>query len=119
MANQALLSHLDAVHHHIDTAIGRVGHNSRLAAALRGLVEQDLARKQDAGALPLLPLLTCELVGGDSHVAIPVAAAWNLLHLAAQIFDDLQDGEVPPGDKERGRGGATATASIPEVSMLV
>ena len=42
-----------------------------------------------------LTLLTCEAVGGDGGAAVPVAAAWHLLHAAAHLLDDVLDGEVP------------------------
>jgi len=44
-----------------------------------------------------LPLLTCEATGGDPAYAIPVAAAWHLLHCAAALLDDVEDQalEVP------------------------
>jgi len=37
------------------------------------------------------------MVGGAAEVALPAAAAWNLLYLAAKLFDDLEDGHPPTG----------------------
>lgn len=48
---------------------------------------------QTGDKLSVLPLLTCEAVGGDSHQAIPVVAAWQLLRLSAKLLDDVVDGE--------------------------
>jgi geranylgeranyl pyrophosphate synthase len=41
-----------------------------------------------------LPLLTCQAAGGQPCQAIPVAAAWRALHIAAQLLDDVEDGDV-------------------------
>lgn len=49
--------------------------------------------EQAGDPLSVLPLLTCEAVGGDSHQAIPVVAAWQLLRLSAKFLDDVVDGE--------------------------
>ncbi len=53
---------------------------------------------QTVDKLSVLPLLTCEAVGGGSHQAIPVVAAWQLLRLSAKLLDDVVDGEseYPP-----------------------
>jgi len=41
-----------------------------------------------------LPLLTCRAAGGQPRQAIAVAAAWRALHVAAQLLDDVEDGDV-------------------------
>lgn len=48
---------------------------------------------------PLLLLIVNQVLGGDVAVALPVAAAVELLHNAALVFDDIQDG----GSLRRGR----------------
>jgi len=50
---------------------------------------------------PTLCLLSCEAVGGDWQVALPAAAAVELVHNYSLIHDDIED-----GDEER-RGRAT------------
>jgi len=40
---------------------------------------------------PALCLLTCEAVGGDWHIAVPAAAAIELLHNFTLIHDDVED----------------------------
>jgi geranylgeranyl diphosphate synthase type I len=52
--------------------------------------------KPDPGdpTLSILPLLACEANGGDPRRAAPVMAAWQLLRLAAKLFDDVEDGEA-------------------------
>jgi geranylgeranyl diphosphate synthase type I len=38
-----------------------------------------------------LPSWTCYAAGGDPHQAIPLGAAFTLLHMAASVLDDFQD----------------------------
>jgi geranylgeranyl diphosphate synthase, type I len=40
---------------------------------------------------PLMCLLACEAVGGDSHSALPAAAAIELIHNFSLIHDDIED----------------------------
>lgn len=41
-----------------------------------------------------LPLLFCELNGGNKQKIIPIITAWNLLRHAARLLDDIEDGDV-------------------------
>jgi len=50
---------------------------------------------------PTLCLLSCKAVGGDRRMALPAAAALELVHSFSLIHDDIED-----GDEER-RGRAT------------
>lgn len=43
-----------------------------------------------------LPLLTCEATGGDPTHAVPMAAAWHLLHCAGHLLDDVEDQALEP-----------------------
>lgn len=43
---------------------------------------------------PVLTLLSCEAVGGNSRDALPTAAAIELLHTASLIHDDIIDGDA-------------------------
>lgn len=65
---------------------------SPLRSRLRTLVRRERVRQRAAPAVARLPLLTCALVGGSPAAARPAALAWNLLQLAAQILDRLEDG---------------------------
>jgi geranylgeranyl pyrophosphate synthase len=38
-----------------------------------------------------LPLHTCHAAGGDAEQAVPLGAAFTLLHMAASVLDDFQD----------------------------
>jgi geranylgeranyl diphosphate synthase type I len=42
---------------------------------------------------PTLCLLTCESLGGDVHMAMPVAVAVELVHSFSLIHDDIEDGD--------------------------
>ena len=48
---------------------------------------------------PTLCLLSCEAVGGDWRVALPAAAAVELVHNYSLIHDDIEDGD----EQRRGR----------------
>jgi geranylgeranyl diphosphate synthase type I len=48
---------------------------------------------QDA-PLALLPIWACQAAGGDPQHATTVSAAWCLLHTAALLLDDVEDGEL-------------------------
>lgn len=57
--------------------------------------------KSDAGkrVRPLLCLLSCEAVGGEWRRALPLAAAFELVHNFSLIHDDIED----QSDERRGR----------------
>ena len=61
---------------------------------LRKVLEAAQASEQAGHPLTLLPLLTCQTAGGDPRSALPVAAAWRALHIAAKLLDDVEDGDV-------------------------
>jgi len=51
-------------------------------------------------SLTMLPIHTCIAAGGRADDAVPVAAAWRSLHIAAKLLDDVEDGdEVVIGGK--------------------
>lgn len=41
----------------------------------------------------VLPLSACLAAGGSASAAVPVAASWYALQLAARVLDDVQDGD--------------------------
>lgn len=45
-------------------------------------------------ALDELPLLFCDLNGGDKEQVVSVITAWNLLRYAARLLDDVEDGDT-------------------------
>ncbi len=82
---------LDEVDVIIEEVFGHVQYSREYAEDLRLALHS--APEDGAGDAPLtlLPILSCEAVGGDAHRATPLAAAWCLLFLAARILDDLED----------------------------
>lgn len=42
----------------------------------------------------VLPLIACQAAGGSPEQAVPVAAAWRALHIAARLLDDAEDGDI-------------------------
>jgi geranylgeranyl diphosphate synthase type I len=48
----------------------------------------------DVPSISTLPRLACEASGGDLFIAAPVAAAWQLVRIAAKLFDDVEDGQM-------------------------
>ena len=64
-----------------------------------------------------LPTLTCEATGGDGSDAVPVAAAWHLLHAAAHLLDDIMDGEVPDLDPAQATNAAVALVFLAQMSL--
>ena len=72
------------------------------------ILESEYQRRLDRMAAPIqgsqsgltlehLPSITCIAVAGNPAKAIPVTAAWQLIRLAAKLFDDVEDGEA--GDR--------------------
>lgn len=70
---------------------GEVGSNYN--SDLLSPIQAARASYEETPSLADLALLCCQAVGGDTHRAIPIAAAWWLLHLAAQVLDDIEDRE--------------------------
>jgi geranylgeranyl pyrophosphate synthase len=57
---------------------------------LYGLIEEQL-RREGKGIRPALCLATCGAFGGDPALALPSAAALELLHNAFLVHDDIED----------------------------
>jgi len=68
--------------------------DSDYTRALRTVLDAAQASEQAGFPLTLLPLLTCQAAGGNPRQALPVAAAWRALHIAAKLLDDVEDGDV-------------------------
>lgn len=63
--------------------------------SLHSALESAHASENTQAPLSLLPLLACQAAGGVAHGALPVAAAWRAIHLAAKLLDDIQDADTP------------------------
>lgn len=75
-----------------------------IADDLRSLLLQliALARQDDSDvSFTVLPLLLATALSGDHRQALPVAAAWRILHIAAKLIDDVQDNDLPADRRSR------------------
>lgn len=68
-------------------------HGDYVQTLLRVLEEAQLSEQKGA-SLALFPLFACQAAGGSPQRAIPVAAAWRALHIAAKLLDDVEDGAL-------------------------
>ena len=50
--------------------------------------------REDPSRWALLPGLCCQAAGGDPQAAKEISSAWLLLHIAAHIVDDVEDGDL-------------------------
>ena len=96
------------------------GHGELLRVHLK--VGKAQAEAWPAMAAVQLPLLVHAAITGVEGPALPVAAACTLLYLGADLFDSVQDHELPP--PWRGRGPAEATlaastlmAALPQLAL--
>ena len=85
-------------------------------------VGEEQAEAWPAMAAVQLPLLVHAAIEGTEEPALPVAAACALLYLGADLFDSVQDNELPPRWRERGPAEATLAAStlfaaLPQLSV--
>jgi geranylgeranyl pyrophosphate synthase len=83
----------DAVYNLIENLLPQDEMGSSYTNTLLSLVRAAHARAEKNPSLTDLPILCCQAAGGDIRRAVPVTVAWWLLHLAAQVLDDIEDGE--------------------------
>ena len=56
--------------------------------------ERYLDQAQDDLSFGFVPTVICSAISGETEKAIPVTAAWQLIQLAAKLFDDIEDGDA-------------------------
>lgn len=86
--------------------IANLGQSTALVTMLQWFVRKDQEKKKRKWPYAYLPFLTCSLTGGRTEKVVAVATSWNLLHLAAHLFDDIADegfitgpeGRLSPGE---------------------
>ncbi len=83
----------DAVYSLIESLLPSDEDGFGYTGALLSIIHVAHARAEKNPSLTNLPVLCCQASGGSAQQAIPVTAAWQLLHLAAQVLDDIEDGE--------------------------
>ena len=57
-------------------------------------LEAWLGREAGSPSVADLPRLTYQAAGGDARLIMPVLAAWQAVHLALKLFDDVEDGDA-------------------------
>lgn len=70
----------------------------------------------DIPTISSLPRLVCEASGGDPFLAAPVTAAWQLVRMAAKLFDDIEDGQLS-GDLSEGINLATGLLFLASLAL--
>jgi geranylgeranyl pyrophosphate synthase len=63
-------------------------------ALLKVLTAAQASEQQAPLHLTSFPLLCCQAAGGNVQRAVPAAAAWRSLHIAAKLLDDVEDGDI-------------------------
>ncbi len=92
----------------LDGALTAAGWPPRLEADARAvLAHQERLLGGRLTPWVLFPVAACVAVGGDWPAAIPAAAACEILGAAADLFDDVEDGD--PSDDLRRLGPALCT----------
>ncbi|HZB96075.1 MAG TPA: hypothetical protein VE268_08950, partial [Herpetosiphonaceae bacterium] len=85
---------LDEVYTRLDHLVASSGVEDEYIARLRTVLSAALASERAGFPITLLPLLTCRAAGTAMEPALPVAAAWRALLIAAKLLDDVEDGDV-------------------------
>lgn len=102
----------------IDRLVRETLHGAPLTEAYATAILQRIERWAGSSttvSVADLPLLICRAVGGTSERAVSVLAAWQMLHIAAKLFDDIEDGDAddPAADLN------LATAVLVTVPLLL
>ncbi len=90
----------DLIYERIEGLLAATPVHPDLLRTLQQLIAYDREKKRSHQALAVLPPLTCWLVGGTPEKAVPLAVTWNLLHLAADILDKVEDGQPAAGPRD-------------------
>ncbi len=61
---------------------------------MQSVANHYLDRTQDELLFGFLPTIICSVISDESEKAIPITAAWQLIQLAAKLFDDIEDGDT-------------------------
>ena len=85
---------LSDVHALLVEVVGGQTSDREYAAALCRVADAADAAERTEFSVTALPLLACYAAGGSPQAAVPVAAAWRALTIAAKMLDDVEDGDV-------------------------
>lgn len=92
--NSSLNGSLQVIRQHIQNVLEQNRPGMVYGRQLQQVSSQWLEPDFEQISINALPFLVCEATGGDSSQAIPVAAAWQLVRLAAKLLDDVEDQET-------------------------
>ncbi len=79
------------VYAHLHNIISNASPEPVYAQALHHVLEKTAETHRE---VIVLPIVACQAAGGSPGRAVPVAAAWRALHIAARLLDDAEDGEI-------------------------
>lgn len=96
----------------IEETIANTPYGKRLKRALAVWLDNGSGQN----AIDRLPSICCAAGGGNTSMALPVTAAWQLLRLAAKLFDDIEDGEVG-GDHAEATNIATGILFVAQLAL--
>ncbi len=83
---------LDSVYDVLLSTVREVSPDDMYLQALVSVLKRARqAERKPRASFTLLPVLSCMACGGVEERAIPVAAAWRALHIAAHLLDEVED----------------------------
>lgn len=68
--------------------------DSNFRNQIQSTANRYLEQMQDDLSFGFLPTVIYSAISGDTEKAIPITAAWQLIQVAAKLFDDVEDGET-------------------------
>jgi geranylgeranyl pyrophosphate synthase len=105
----------------IESVLGESLTEGPLFEAIEAIL-QTLKGEEAKSSFAFLPIWTCQAAEGDPHQAVTVSAAWCVLHTAALLLDDVEDGELdrkpwPPMTPSQAINVATALTSVAQLLL--
>jgi geranylgeranyl pyrophosphate synthase len=105
--------HVAGTYNLIENVIRRSLKGGPLLEALQLITQVIRTEREKQPSFVLLPAWVCQAAGGDLQPGLVVSGAWCLLHTAASLLDDVEDGEFagkpwPPMSAAEAINAATA-----------
>ena len=69
------------------------GEDDVYARLITDVLEFEWKQEREGFSATVLPIMSCTIAGGEIEKAIPVAAGWRALYVAAKLMDDVEDGD--------------------------
>jgi len=63
------------------------------ARLITEVLEFEWKQEREGFSATVLPIMSCTIAGGEIEKAIPVAAGWRALYVAAKMMDNVEDGD--------------------------